>query len=139
MEKNSYAYAETLDVLDNMSEIYVNKIPIKLIQYFKDNASKEYEKHIVSYKPLKTQNLDRETLAILAMLNIKYWAKNEEHKKYLLRRSKNIKKSEIQYNDDIFASKKQETETDLQLAIIDAKKETIFTKIINWIKRLKER
>jgi len=139
MEKNSYAYAETLDVLDNMSEIYVNKIPGKIIQFFKDNASKDYDKHIVSYKTLKTQKLQRETLAILAMLNLKYWTKSEEHKQHLLKKSKNIKKCEIQYNNDSCTSKEQVNPETEQLDMINVKKETILTKIINWIKRLKER
>ena len=40
MSDNSYAYAEILEILDNMSEIYVKKIPNRLIEYFKENASK---------------------------------------------------------------------------------------------------
>lgn len=139
MEKNSYAYAETLDVLENMSEIYVNKIPKKLIQYLKDNASKNYEKHIVPYKALKKQNLNKKTLAILAILNLKYWTKSEEHKQYLLKKSKNIKKQEIDYKSDVFAPKEQLSPKTEQLAMTNVKKESIFIKIINWIKRLKER
>lgn len=139
MEDNSYAYAETLDVLDNMSEIYVSKIPRKLIQYFKDNASKDYVKHIVTYKALTKQNLHRETLAILAMLNIKYWTKSEEHKQYLLKKSKNINRQEINYNSDIFVSKQKTNPRAERLAMTKVEKETIFTKIINWIKKLKEK
>lgn len=88
MENNSYAYAEVLDVLENMDEIYVNKIPSKLIQYLKANASKKYKKHILPYKALTKQNLNRKTLVILAMINLKYWTKSPEHKKYLLKKSK---------------------------------------------------
>ena len=139
MEKNSYAYAETLDVLENMSEIYINKIPKKLIQYLKENASKNYEKHIVPYKALAKQNLNRKTLAILAMINLKYWAKSEEHKQFLIRKSKNINKSEYHYNNDIFETKEKTNSNTEQLAITNLKKETMFTKFINWIKRLKER
>jgi len=141
MENNSYAYAETLDVLDNMNKIYVNKIPEKLIKYFKDNANTNYKKHIVPYKALSKQNLHRETLAILAMLNLKYWAKSEEHKQYLLKNSKNADKIENQFKDenDIFSKKQITSEKTEELAMTTIKNESIFTKIINWIKRLKER
>ncbi len=72
--ENSYAYAETLDVLNCMEKTYIDKIPKKLIEFFEANASKDYDKHIIRCIDLKYQNLNRQTLVILAMINNKYWS-----------------------------------------------------------------
>jgi len=73
---NSYAYAEVLDVLDNMNEIYKKKISKEFIEYMRKNADRKYKKRIISFKPLEKQNLSKETLLILAMINYKFWSKN---------------------------------------------------------------
>lgn len=75
MMNNKYVYAETLDVLSNMSQTYINKIPEKILNFFKENADKEYKKRIIPYEKLSKQNLDKKTLGLLAMINYKYWKK----------------------------------------------------------------
>lgn len=75
MMNNNYAYAETLDVLSNMSQTYINKIPEKILKFLKENADKNYKKRINPYEKLNKQNLDKKTLGILAMINYKYWKK----------------------------------------------------------------
>lgn len=96
MMDNNYAYSEVLDILSNMDEKYVNKIPKRLIEYFNDNSSGSYKKHINPYIDLKEQNLSKKTLNILALINLKYWTKNEKHKQELLkqyrRNEENLKK-----------------------------------------------
>ena len=81
---NSYAYAEVLDVLDNMEEIYIKKIPNSFIEYLKENASLNYQKHISTSIPLEKQKLNNNTLTLLAIINLKYWVDSEEHKQKLL-------------------------------------------------------
>lgn len=75
MMTNNYAYAETLDVLNNMSQTYINKIPEKILNFLKENSDKTYKKHIIPYERLNKQKLDEKTLGILAMINYKYWKK----------------------------------------------------------------
>lgn len=96
MNINSYAYAEVLDVLDNMESEYVEKIPQAFINYLKENSSNEYEKHVTLDKPLEKQNLNSKTLSILAAINLKYWVESEEHKQELLNqyRKNGIKRKE---------------------------------------------
>ena len=81
MMNNSYVYSEVLEVLDNMEQKYVNNIPNKFIELLKMNASSDYIKHINPSIPLQKQNLNKMTLNILAIINLKYWVKDEEHKK----------------------------------------------------------
>ena len=93
---SSYAYAEVLEVLENMEDIYVKKVPPKFIEFLKENASKDYQKHIVTSKTLDAQDLNAETLNILALINLKYWVESEEHKKELLAKYKENEKKKIE-------------------------------------------
>ena len=84
MNINSYAYAEVLDVLNNMEDEYVEKIPKSFIEYLKENSSNDYQNHVTLDKPLEKQNLNSKTLSILAAISLKYWVESDEHKKELL-------------------------------------------------------
>lgn len=123
MKKNNYAYSETLEILENMDEIYIDKIPSKIIKFLKDNSDSNYEKHIIPFMDLKTQNLDEKTLAILAMLDKKYWSNTKKEEK-----------SEIKYNDDIFKKKKEKITNTEEWRMVEKKKDNIFTNIIKWFK-----
>jgi hypothetical protein len=46
MLNKSYAYAETLEVLQNMDEKYVKQIPIKFMYMLKKDAQKNYKNHL---------------------------------------------------------------------------------------------
>lgn len=85
MNLDSYACAEVLDVLDNMEKKYVEKIPKNFLEVLKENASDNYKKHIVTFKPLKNQNLNKETLKILTVINLKYWTESQEDKDRILK------------------------------------------------------
>lgn len=85
MNINSYAYAEVLDVLDNMETKYVEKIPQSFIEYLKENSDSDYQKHVTLDEPLEKQNLNSKTLSILAAINLKYWVESENHKQELLK------------------------------------------------------
>ena len=93
---SSFAYAEVLEILDNMDSMYVNKIPEKFRLFLKNNASKNYQNHIEPDKDLQGQVLSPKTLSILALINLKFWVESEEHKQRLLTRYKenDIKKME---------------------------------------------
>lgn len=85
MMDNGYAYSEVLEVLNSMDKKYIDKIPVKLIEHFKANSNGNYESHLKLGVPLKEQKLSKKTLDILALLNLKYWTKNEEHVERLLK------------------------------------------------------
>lgn len=137
MMDNSFAYSEVLEVLSNMDKKYVNKIPKKLIDYFDVNSSENYIKHINPNVDLKEQKLSKKTLDILALINLKYWTKSEEHRKRLLKQySDNEKKLQeervIKYNTkDLFKNKNiNQFNNSNEVALIE-KKESFITKIIN--------
>ena len=46
MVNKSYAYAETLEVLQHMDKKYIEQIPIKFINMLKNESQKNYINHL---------------------------------------------------------------------------------------------
>lgn len=131
MEIN-YSYAEVLEVLGYMDDEYVNKIPKSLMDFFKENSIQDYKKHVNPYIKLKNQNLNRKTLAILAMINNKYWMEN-------INRDSLKNKAEVKYTDDIFKNNnKIKANVTKETYLVEKRKENIFEKIIKWFKSFKK-
>jgi hypothetical protein len=78
------AYAEVDNFIECLDSYDKNKVPDDIREYFKREKSKNYDKMIDVNQPIKNQNLMDETLAIIAMLNLKYWCDDEEEKKRLI-------------------------------------------------------
>lgn len=76
-------YSEICEFLGLLGNKYVDKIPSKLLELFENNKSKKYVPHINSNIPIKEQRLSENTLAIIALLNLKYWCKDEDEKQML--------------------------------------------------------
>lgn len=147
MENNLLkAYSEVDKILSFMEIRYVEKVPKKMREMFKNEKLQDYEPNIDKNIPLEEQQLERKTLAILAMLNLNYWCENEEEKEELIRAySNNDKKRNEElrekYNpDNIFKNKNKEREveqiTEEITAIAEYKKENFIKKLLNKVKRL---
>ena len=136
------AYSEIDEFLGLLSEEEKNMIPKKLREFFKQEKDKQYIKGIDPNIPIKEQSLKEETLAIIALLNLQYWCKDEKEKERLkqIYRDNDIKYQEElreKYNpDQIFKKSKLEKtkEKDEKVEMI-IYKESIIIKIINKIKR----
>lgn len=127
----NYSYAEVLEVLEYMDDEYVKKIPRRLMDFLRDNSVQDYRKHINPYVKLKNQNLNRKTLAILTMINYKYWNNlNKDKDKFKI-------KNEVKYNDDIFKKDNIQENTTKDIYLVEKGKESIWEKIIKWLKSLK--
>ena len=72
---------EVLIILDNTETEYVKKIPEKIMNLFKENASKDYVPNINTNQEIKDMNLLKETKQILSAIYMNYWAGSEEEKK----------------------------------------------------------
>lgn len=113
MKNNEIAYAEVDTILSLMDEEYVNRVPKKLRDIFKGEKSSDYKLSIDTSKSLNEQNLQRETMILLAMLCLNYWCDSEEEQQELIEAySENEKKNEAEirekYNpDNIFKSNEQ--------------------------------
>lgn len=137
------AYSEIDDFLELLDEDTKEKVPEYLRKFFKDNKDKDYRKRIISDISIKDQNLKEETLALIAMLNLKYWCKDEEERQRLI---KIYSDNEEKYNeildkekisDVIFKNNKTDNQEygNLQnIEITKYKKETFIKKLLRKIK-----
>ena len=78
------AYSEVDEFLGLVTEEEKNQIPKKLRDFFREEKDINYHKNINPNIPIKEQNLKEETLAIIALLMIQYWYKDESKKQKLL-------------------------------------------------------
>lgn len=152
MANRNDSYVEILEILKHMDKVYVNKIPKKLIEFFEDNKSRDYQFKYNSDLELDKQILNVNTLALLAMLNLNYWCENKEHRNELIDKyNKNEQKYQEElrekYNpDDIFKNKSKNIETDIdtisaseKVQLVEYKEEKwyqkIFSRILNLFRR----
>ena len=80
-ENSSLAYSEVYEILKFIEDEYVNRIPKRIMDFFEEERDKEYKPIINVNIPLDEQNLKRETMVLLAILNYNYWCDSEEEKK----------------------------------------------------------
>lgn len=136
------AYAEVDKILSFMETQYVEKIPRKLREVFKNEKIQDYNPNIDPKIPLDEQNLQKKTFSILAMLNLNYWCEDEKEKQELIAiyAEKDRKKEEElreKYNpDNLFKKKEKEEifeEPQESTALIEYKEEKLFKRLINKI------
>lgn len=141
------AYSEIDELLELITEEEKNQIPKKLRDFFKEEKDKSYHKNISYDIPIKEQNLKEETLAIIALLNLQYWCKDEKEKEnlkiiYAENERKYQEELREKYNpDNIFKNKKDTTgeikndnseDISINMQIVEYK-EPIFKRIVNKI------
>jgi len=137
---------EVDEILNYLSEDDLLKIPQDVRKAIKENKDKEYIWNYDETKPLKEQEVSRDTIAILSYLNMEYLL-NEEKKDFMKQlHNANEKKledsglekygvenlfkeAEIEQEDLKEAKKSQE------LSLVE-NKESFFTKIIKNIKKI---
>lgn len=141
--KTRQAYSEIDEFIGLLTLAEQNEIPKKLRDFFKEQKDKEYVKNINPNIPIKDQNLLEETLALIAMLNLQYWCKDENEKERLKNiYSENERKYQEElrkkYNpDNLFKNKQKTTDENVEeTAMIEYKKENIFSKIMTFLKNL---
>ena len=134
------AYSEIDTFIELLDEYSKNKIPQKLRKVFKMEKDKEYIKNINPNIPIKEQNLKKETLALIAMLNLQYWCEDENEKQRL---KAIYAENEIKYQDELrekynpdnlFKNKQKEIKEKIEeIAMIEYKEDSLFTKIKEFI------
>lgn len=147
--KDSYAYAELLEILSFTNINLVNKIPKKLISLFQENASSVYEHHLNRSIPLEEQDISSETATLITLISLNYWCETEEEKneiRKVLAKNEKIEKEELEkkYNpNNIFQNNSiqvtkttppnENTQSNLPIAVSTL---PWYSKILNTIKNL---
>ena len=133
-----------------LEEEYSNRIPKKVLDFFDEVRDKNYKPIIDVNKPLKEQNIERDAIILIAILDLNYWCDSEEEKKELLdifnrnTEIKNQKNKELEekYNlDNLFIKRNSisKFEEDKDLSLIEYKEHGLFKRIIEKIQKLFKR
>lgn len=132
------AYAELDTFIELLDDSLKNKIPTKLREFFKREKDVSYVKNINPNIPVKEQNLKRETLSLIALINLEYLCEDENEKARL---NEIYKKNEVEYKEQMkekynlnFLNKEEYKTTKEE--IIEYKKESWYMKIIHKVKKL---
>ena len=138
--ENMLAYAEIDEILNLLEDDYRERVPKKVRDFFKEEKMKDYHPEIDIEKPLIEQNLKRETMVLLAILNLNYWCENEEEKQRFLneldKNEEEKKELEEKYNPDNLFKKKQDESTENNLQIIEYKKPNFIQILLTKIKKI---
>ncbi len=146
---NELMYAQVSAVLNKMRKEDVDKIPQGLLDIIEQNKDKEAIINLDPKIPLEEQNLSDESIAMLAMLNYKYWSDDNEREALKKQYEENdrIKEKELRekyHTDDIFGNKAKEEarikkeeeakkEEVKETSLVEIK-EPIYVKIIKFFK-----
>ena len=145
MTKNTeIAYAEVDGILENLDDEYINKVPKKVRDFFKEEKYNDYTVKIDMNKPLYEQDLQDETISLLTLLELNYWCESEEEKNEILReleQNDRIKEKELRekYNTDNIFKNKSTINLDKnkeQIALVEYKESNIIQRILDKIKSL---
>lgn len=138
----SEAAKEINEILKYIPEEEVNKIPVKLREFFKEIESKDYVVNINPNILLENQDLKEETKDIIALIYRNYWCSEEEKKELDQKLIENDKRFEEKlrekYNpDNIFknnVSSEKEEIKDQSLVVTNTEK--WYKKFLNFIKSI---
>lgn len=148
MPDNMIAYAEVDEILNLLEDTYIDKIPEKVRRFFKEERDIDYTIEIDLDKPLTEQNFKRETLVLLAILNLNYWCESEEEKQEFLNElaenEKEKKELEERYNpDNLFKNRTrnnvEDNPSDESLQMVEYKKQNFIQILLNKIMRFFKR
>ena len=140
-EETIQTYTEIGCLLKYFPKSFIEKLPNKLLEIISSKADRKYIIDVDTDKSINEQNISNKTKMILAVLTYNYWS-NEKQKDII--RKKLYDNEEIyqrklskKYNpDDLFKNKATKIETVENSVAMVEYKESIFTKIKNWIKRI---
>ena len=137
-KENRLAYSEIVEIFSKMNPEIVEKVPLKLREFFTYNKLPDYVEHINLEQTLGEQNLTDETVTILAMLNLKYWTTDEQSKEKLKKiYEENEKVHQEKYSaSNLFKDKNNKQNDENQKLQISNQKENLIKRIFNKIKKL---
>ena len=131
------SFKEVYFILQNTEKELVDKIPLKFIDFIKSNMNSNYIPNIKTDIPIDSQNILKETEAILSLIYRSYWATEEEKKEFALKDKKEfidketLKKENYKGKDiyKVFEEKENLNNVILTDNLIVAEKESFFKKL----------
>lgn len=139
--ENEKCLVELDEVLNNLAEEDLKKIPYEIREAIKEKKDKSYNWKYDKTKKLEEQNLNRKTIAMLSYLNMEYLL-NEKQRIFMDELHKvnenqlEIEKSKKYNTDDIFKKQLTHKNRKNEVALIDVKEEKWYKKIFSFFKNI---
>lgn len=140
MVNNKIVYTEVYEILGYMDKATVMKIPIELLNFFKQQRDLNYISRIDSKDIFNPNNVDKKTTEIIAWLDLKFWATPEDKKSLIERYNANEKiqkfEQEEKYNEIFSKIEEYSQNSNSSKNDIIIVNENILTKIKLFIKKI---
>lgn len=131
-------YSEVYSIIKKLGIEYEKKIPSNIWNVILENKSNTYYPQYNNYNDLKDYNIKKESLNIIAFLDLNYWCNEKEANKikkiFYEKESKNDDDKRRKYNPDDIFKKTKYNEIKVAKLPIEYKKQNIFIKILYKIK-----
>ncbi len=132
-------YSEIYEILNVLGDSFISKLPKNLYNILKEKRDINYAPKYNKEKSLSEQNINKNTITILALLHLNYWCENEKEQQDLNKlfiQNENIFQEEIRqkYNPDkIFENRKLKENVNKDMVVY---KQSIIIRILNKIKKI---
>ena len=143
-ENTKKVYSEVYQVLNVLGDEYIRRLPKSLYNMLEEKRDTTYNPKYTDEITLDLQNINNESLNILALLQFNYWCDSYEEKlelQNILEENEKIHEENLRkkYNsENLFKNKKNvytKEAIENNMAIVEYK-ENIFRKFINKIKNI---
>lgn len=129
--------SEVLDIINNMEDIYREKISTKFMEFLVKNQNENYINHMNPNLEMNEQIKGKKTKEILAIIAYNYWYNEEQREEYKKRLKENeeIHQQELRKlydTDNLFKRNRENEDTNnMQIMVVQKKKwyQKIFEKI----------
>jgi len=134
-------YIEVYNILELLGDEYINKIPISLYIMIKSNVTNIKDLKYKSLKDINKNNIQKKSLAMIALLHANYWCESQKEKEELIKIFtdnfiKNEKERRDRFNPDNIFNNNLNIEEKKITEIAVYKEPSLWKKIIGKIKNL---
>lgn len=133
------SFKEVYDILENTEQELFKKIPVKFINFLKDNMNVDYQTNIKKDLEIDKQKLLKETESILSLIYRSYWSTEEEKQNLKIKdneellKIEDLKRGQYKDIDEIFQKRKNLNHVTMNNSLMVIKKESFIKRIFNKI------
>lgn len=131
---NADVYSEVYEILSHMNKSTVMKVPFEILELIKENRNIDYISKINKEDLFNLNNISKDTVNVLAWLDVNYWMSNEKKEKLKLQFKDDIRTSKVEEISNSENVKRENNKITTDKNQIKIYKEPIIYKIINKIR-----
>lgn len=133
---NADTYSEVYEILSCMNKSIVMKVPFEILQVIKENRNMDYTSKIDKDDLFNLNNISKDTVNVLAWLDVNYWISNEKKENLKVAFKNDIKTSKGKEISDFENMKRKNNKIITDENQVKVYKEPIIYRIINKIRKL---